>query len=210
MDSENLKYQIGNNIASLRKSCGMTQAELAERINYSDKAVSKWERGESSPDVLTLMQIAKLFGVTVDEVVGSQEVFAQNAPQEDPGVQLLRRRRRTGIIVLSSLLVWFVAMLVYVVLSSAGIGNSWVAFVYAVPVNAIVLLSVRSSFGRYSWNLALISCIVWGSLLSLYVTLLVFAHIHVWKLVFLGLLGQVAVVLWFRLLLRPRQENANG
>ncbi len=209
MDSENLKYQIGANIASLRKSQGMTQAELAERINYSDKAVSKWERGESIPDAVTLLQLARLFGVTVDEVMGAAPPEAQPiqpAPQDDPH----RSRQRTGVIILSSMLVWFLALLVYVILSSVGVKYSWVSFIYAIPVNAIVLLSVRSAFRRYNLNFWLISGIVWGVLLSIYVTLLVFAHINVWKLVLLGLLGQAAVILWFKMLLVPREEAAHG
>ncbi len=206
MDSENMKYQIGANIAALRKSRGMTQADLADQINYSDKAVSKWERGESTPDVATLMQLARFFGVSVDDLLG------QDAPEagEDPrpnAVTELRKRQRTGVLILSSMLVWFVAMLVYVVLSSVGVPKSWVAFVYAVPVNAIVLLSMRSAFRRFNWNFILVSIIVWGVLASIYVTLLVFAHANVWKLVLLGLFGQVAVVLWFRMLLRPREEH---
>ena len=69
MDDEKLKYQIGANIAAYRKQFGMTQAGLAEKLNYSDKAVSKWERGESVPDVLILMQLAELFGTTVNDLV---------------------------------------------------------------------------------------------------------------------------------------------
>ena len=55
MDLDNLKDRIGANIAMQRKRVGLTQAGLAEKLNYSDKAISKWERGESMPDVLTLM-----------------------------------------------------------------------------------------------------------------------------------------------------------
>ena len=57
MDDEKLKYQIGTNIAGYRKLAGLTQAGLAEKLNYSDKAVSKWERGESMPDVVTLVRL---------------------------------------------------------------------------------------------------------------------------------------------------------
>ena len=71
MDDEKIKGQIGANIAERRKAAGMTQAGLAEKINYSDKAVSKWERGESVPDVLTMIQLAQLFGVTVNDLLQS-------------------------------------------------------------------------------------------------------------------------------------------
>ena len=56
-----LKPIFAENLAVLRKKKGWTQLELAERLNYSDKAVSKWERGESLPDVTILKQIADLF-----------------------------------------------------------------------------------------------------------------------------------------------------
>ena len=54
---------IAENITALRKSARLTQAELAEKLNYSDKAISKWERGDSVPDVLVLAELAELYGV---------------------------------------------------------------------------------------------------------------------------------------------------
>ena len=84
MDEEQVKARIGTNIAFYRKQAGLTQASLAEKLNYSDKAVSKWERGDSVPDVLTLMQIAQLFQVRVDALLGDV-----NALPENPGPNVL-------------------------------------------------------------------------------------------------------------------------
>ena len=81
------------------------------------------------------------------------------------------------------------------------------AFVYAIPVNAIVLLSLRSAWGMFSWNRPLISVIVWGSLTSLYISLLVFTHINVWKLFLLGIPGQIAIFLWFRMFRKPAEKE---
>ena len=101
MDDEKIKGQIGANIAERRKAAGMTQAGLAEKINYSDKAVSKWERGESVPDVLTMMQLAQLFGVTVNDLL--QSPAKANIPATPPKPQASR-----GVIQgLSATLVWF-------------------------------------------------------------------------------------------------------
>ena len=69
MNDEKLKYQLGANIAAYRKRSRMTQAGLGEKLNYSDKAVSKWERGESMPDVLTLVQMAEIFEIKVDDLL---------------------------------------------------------------------------------------------------------------------------------------------
>lgn len=206
MDSEKLKLQIGNNIAAFRKQCAMTQAELAEKLNYSDKAVSKWERGESVPDVMTLAQIAELFGVGMDALVDNTPAVAS---AKNENTMPKRRVNKSVIQMLVSILVWFVALFVYVVLSSMELPRSWIGFFYAVPVNAIVLLSLRSAWHKYSWNFVLVSLIVWGSLLSFYMTMLVFAGFNIWKLFLLGILGQAAVWLWFRMFRGPKEES-NG
>ncbi len=206
MDSEKLKLQIGNNIASFRKQCVMTQAELAEKLNYSDKAVSKWERGESVPDVMTLAQIAELFGVGIDAIVGSTAVV----PSVKEETSAPKRRVNKNVIqMLVSILVWFVALFVYVVLSSMDLPKSWIGFVYAVPVNAIVLLCLRSAWRKYSLNFLLVSLIVWGGLVSLYLSMLIFTRFNIWKLFLLGILGQAAVWLWFRMFRTPKEES-NG
>ena len=70
MNNDELKSRVGANIARLRRERGMTQAELAERINYSDKAVSKWERAESLPDVLTLISLAEQLDTDLNTLVG--------------------------------------------------------------------------------------------------------------------------------------------
>ena len=149
MDSEKLKTQIGNNIATCRRQCNMTQAELAQKLNYSDKAVSKWERGESVPDVMTLAQLAEVFGVGLDALVGGAEPAVKPAAATTPPRRKVDKR---VIQMLVSILVWFVALFVYVVLSSMDIPKSWIGFFYAVPANAIVLLSLRSAWRDFRWT----------------------------------------------------------
>ena len=215
MEIEKLKTQIGANIAAYRKRAGMTQMGLAEKLNYSDKAISKWERGESVPDVLTLVQMTEQFGITVNDLLEDP-----NALPEETGVvqqameqvveKTLKRKADKGIILkLSSILCWFVALLLYVVLSAIPFTEawSWLFFVYAIPANAIVLLSLRSAWHDFRWNKALISVIMWGSLLSVYVTLFVFLEWNIWKMFLLGLPGQLAIFLWFRLFRNPNTEN---
>lgn len=200
MDGEKWKIQIGANIADYRRRAGLTQAGLAEKLNYSDKAVSKWERGESVLDVLTLAQLSRELGVTPNDLLADpEEPWAAAEPAAAPETGKKRRANRGVIQLLSSLLVWFVALLVFVVLSSSGVPYSWLAFFYAVPVNAIVLLSLRSAWHNFSKNQLLISTIMWGVLTGLYVTLLVFLKNHIWKIFLLGIPGQTAIFAWFRM-----------
>jgi transcriptional regulator with XRE-family HTH domain len=213
MDTEKLKYIIGKNIAVYRKRCGLTQAGLADKLNYSDKAVSKWERGESTPDIITLAQLAEQFDVTVNELIRDPDALPENtgAVQQAMGrvvEKTLKRKADKNIILgLSSILVWFVALFLYVVLSGLELANSWLAFFYAIPANAIVLLSLRSAWHDFRWNRALISAIMWGALLSIHMTLMVLAGINYWKMFLLGVPGQIAILLWFRLFLPARKQE---
>ena len=217
MNDEKLKKQLGANIVTFRKRIGLTQAKLAERLNYSDKAVSKWERGESMPDVLTLIQLAELFDTTVDELLRDPDAIPENSggPIEhamEAAVEktLKRKANKKVILLLSSLLVWFVALLVFVIVSSLDIPRSWIAFLYAIPVDAIVQLSLRSAWRDFRWNKTLISILMWGGLLSLYASLKLFVHVDIWKLFLLGIPGQLAVLLWFRMYTKPKREDKHG
>ncbi|MDD6968334.1 MAG: helix-turn-helix transcriptional regulator [Firmicutes bacterium] len=213
MDDEQVKARIGANIAFYRKQSGLTQAQLAEKLNYSDKAVSKWERGESIPDVLTLMQIADQFQVTVDDLLGDVNALPDNPTTLERAMtqvseKALRRKANKNIILaLSTTLVWFVALFVFVVFSSFDIPNSGLAFFYAIPVNAIVLLSLRSAWHDFRWNKALISAIVWGSLVSIYASIWAFLDFNAWKIFLLGIPGQIAIFLWFRMFKQVKEEK---
>ena len=212
MDDEKLKLQIGSNIASYRKRANLTQAGLAEKLNYSDKAVSKWERGESVPDVITLVQLANQFDITVNDLLADPNALPDNLNTLEKAMAqvsektLKRKANKNIILALSSILVWFVALSVFVVLSSLSIPNSGLAFLYAVPVNAIVLLSLRSAWHDFRWNRILISVMMWGILACIHMTLLLFLRFNMWKLYLLGLPGQAAILLWFRLF-RPAREK---
>ena len=216
MNDEKLKAILGSNIASYRKREKLTQAGLAEKLNYSDKAVSKWERGESIPDVLTLVQVADLFGITVDKLLTDpnslpEETGAVVGKMEKAVEKTLKRKAdKLSILGLASLLVWFVALLLFVIISSLDIPKSWLAFVYAIPANAIVLLSLLSAWQDFRWNKTLISVIVWGCLLSLYMSLLMFLQLNIWKLFLLGVPGQLAIFFWFRLFRKQSKEEKNG
>ena len=222
MDDEKLRKQIGGNIAAYRKNAGLTQAGLADKLNYSDKAVSKWERGESIPDVLTLMALADQFSITVNDLIADPNALPtdsdsrlEKAMTQVSEKALKRKANKNVILALSTTLVWFVALLVFVVMSSLDFleAYSCLLFFVAIPANAIVLLSLRSAWRDFRWNQMLISLITWGSLLSIYMIILTVYHYHFWKLFLLGIPGQIAIFLWFRMF-RPskndKKEKQNG
>ncbi len=215
MNDEKLKLQLGANIAAFRKRAGMTQAVLGERLSFSDKAVSKWERGESVPDILTLMALAETFDVTVDDLLRDHNALPANVGKVEKVMgkaveKTLKRKANKRIIAqLCSLLVWFVALFVFVVCASVGVPKSWIAFFFAFPINCIVLLALRSAWRDFRSNKWLISGIVWGFLVSIYMSILVFAGINKWLILLLGIPGQIAIILGFRIR-NPVGEDCYG
>lgn len=214
MDNDLVKRNISNNIVINRKRLQLTQADLAQRLNYSDKAVSKWERAESVPDVTTLVQLSELFGITVNDLLAEPGARSA-APESDSPVQaetVQRPVNKTVIGWLSSILVWFIALLVFVVLSYCEVSGFWIGFVVAVPVNAVVLLSLNSAWRNFRWHRLLISFLMWGLLLTLFTVLAVYTKLCLPRIFLLGLPGQLAIVLWSRLYRpsrsrKPREQN---
>ena len=69
---------LQNNLIDLRQEKGMTQKDLAKTINYSDKVISKWERGESQPNIEAISILAEFFNVSIDFLVGKDVTVSQN------------------------------------------------------------------------------------------------------------------------------------
>lgn len=195
---DELKNIIAENIQLLRRDAGMTQASLAEKLNYTDKAVSKWERGESVPDVAVLRDIAELFGVTVDYLLHREhERKAEIIP-----IHSKKRRvsNHASITCMSIILVWLLATFAFVLIDiiTPGITTHWLAFVYAVPVSMIVWLIFNSIWFCRRRNFLIISLLMWTSLASVYLTLLPF-NANLWQIFGLGIPGQAIIFLWSRL-----------
>lgn len=190
-----LKPIIAKNIIELRTAAGMTQIELAEKLNYTDKAVSKWERGESVPDVSVLLRIAELFGVTLDYLVHPHE--RKRTISELATEKVRNRGLITGI---GIVLVWLVATALYVSTDIASVPYiyRWLVFVWAVPASAVVWLILNSIWFNKKINYIIISLLVWSALASVYLTLLVYGIdvFNIWVLFILGIPAQIIILLW--------------
>ncbi len=192
---DDLKAIIAKNIAELRREHSITQLELAEKLNYSDKAVSKWERGESCPDVMTLKEIADVFSVTVDYLL------QEDHPQEkQTHREYTRRQKRNRLLIsaISCVLVWLIATAVFVNLDllAADLQGHWLSFVYAVPATAVVVLVFNSIWGRPKWNFFIISLLMWSLLTAVCLTLFQALQLNLWLLFLIGVPGQVIIFLW--------------
>ena len=166
-------YVTGITIKTLREKKGLTQTELADILGISSKAVSKWERGESVPDVGTLKAIADMFGVTVDYLLCEHDV------NEKPMATNHTRNNHLFITLISVVAVWLLGTCAY---SFGWIFETylWMAFVVCVPVSAIVLLVFNSIWGRRIWNMFIISGLVWSVLLSVFLGVSVYTEHNIW------------------------------
>ena len=191
-----LKQTIAKNITALRQASKMTQIELAEKLNYSDKAISKWERGESIPDVTVLKSIADLFGVTLDYLVQDGHSHIPEPQQENPG---RKHRNHTVITTLSVLLVWLISTFCFVSFDiiSPQISAKWLSFLYGVPVSMIVWLVFNSIWFNKRRNYLIISLLMWSILISAILTVLMFGR-FAWQPVLLGIPGQIIIFVWSR------------
>lgn len=207
MENEELiNKRIGKNIAAYRRSANLTQAELAQHINYSDKSVSKWESGNGVPDVYVMMQLADLFGVTVDDLVG--EVSKKRASYATT---------RLIVMLLSSMLIWFIATAVFLAfqLLTHATGEWWLVFVYAVPVNAVLVIVLSATFRMRLTNFMAINVFIWGVIACTYLTSFVVSRANgtptgnLWLIFLIGIPLQAANILWLCLRkVRSRQARA--
>lgn len=182
---DDIRQTIADNILALRSDKGMTQLELAEVLNYSDKAVSKWERGESIPDVITLKAISDLFGVTVDYII------TPHKPGEKRKGSNTVRNNHIFITLISVVGVWILGTCVFSISSIVGEGL-WISFVACVPVSCLVLMIFNSIWGRPKLNLLCISAFMWSFLLTIYLIFIVYTEANLWPLFFIGVPAQVA------------------
>ncbi len=165
MEEHELAVVIGKNITRLRKMANLTQLELAEKLNYSDKSVSKWEQGNGIPDVRILVQLSELFGVSLDDLTHEH-------PEDKVMPKNTRRLRRLIIVCCSVGLCWLIAVVCFVLLGiiAPNLNWAWLAFLYAVPVSAIVVL-VFSCVWRYKWvRVVSVSVLIWTALACCYLT----------------------------------------
>ncbi len=190
---EDLRTVIAGNITELRKNAGFTQVAFAEKLNYSDKAVSKWERGESIPDVVVLKEIADIFGVTVDYLLKSEHTV-----EEIESVKPIKKRNRLFISMGSIGSVWLFATFIFMVLSYLpfNIPNKWLVFVFTIPVTALLILIFNAIWGKKSLTWFTVSLLEWSILVATYVSLITLINLNTWLIFIVGVPMQL-VTLFF-------------
>ena len=188
MNDEIIKTNIAKNISWYRKEKGMTQVELAEILNYSDKSISKWERGEGLPDICVLAAMAELFGVTINDLIGSEE------PR--PPAPVSKTPQRLLILLMSMGLVWLVAMVAFfaVELILPGLNRVWLIIVWAVPASCIVSMVFSELWWPLVPRLISTSALIWSLACCVFLS---FSIRNMYMIFIVAGVVQVLAILWY-------------
>lgn len=187
---ENLNIIIGKKLLYLRKKNKLTQAELAEKLNYSDKAVSKWEKGESLPPVEVFYNISKLYGVSLDYIIGDETIDPQPIKNSD------RKRIYLNITHLALVTVWFVALLLFVLFDIITHTSQWMVFAWSVTTSFAVGIVFDCIWHKRKGLFWLVSLFIWSLLLCFALQFMTF---NIWKILLVGIPIQIAVFICSRM-----------
>ena len=188
MTQEEIKKNFSSNLIRLRKTNNLTQLALAEKLNYSDKAVSKWEVGSVIPDVETMTHIADFFGITVNDLI---------YPESKKRFKRIFWENHINITLLSIGTAWFVATILFFILQkTTSIDRLWLTFIIAIPISFIILIVFSSIWFNKLTTMIAVSGLAWSLLLTLF---LFFNHTSYWFLFIIGVVGQLLIIFWAQL-----------
>ena len=186
---ENIKDIIAKKLLYLRQKNNFTQSELAEKLNYTDKSISKWEHGESTPPIEVLKAVADIYGDPLDYLVN--ESLEANYDRRYNYKE--NRANKLLITLLAVSTVWIIATVLFVYNSLLTGTSLWILFVLALPVSCIVLLVFNCIWGKRLFTFIIISVLIWSILATLY---LVFLEYNIWSVFIIGVPLQIATFLW--------------
>jgi transcriptional regulator with XRE-family HTH domain len=191
LDEQNVRQRIASNLIYYRKLNNMTQTELAERINYSDKSVSKWECASGVPDIFVLALLADLYGISVDDFLD------EKGPEYQPPAST-KNTPRFIIFLLSAGIAWLTATIVFTALRLfvPSLEKSWLAFIFAIPVSCIIAVVFSALWWRMLPRLLSVSSLVWSLALCIHLTI---SMKDITLIYTISAAMQVLVLLWFLL-----------
>ncbi len=200
MEENRIRTILAEKLTAYRKRSGMTQAELAEKLNYSDKSISKWERGDGIPDLLVLCRLADLYDVPLDAFLREGPLVRSQAEQ----------RSRHAIITLLSLgLVVFISAIAFFVCHVAEVKVGWISFIYGVPVCMILLVVFSHIWGNTLHQAISVSLLDWTLCGSVYLSFRVMSDIPRMEMLFMvAAVFQVLIILWYVLMFVRRRNRA--
>jgi len=192
---EEINKIIGKNLLILRKNAKLTQAEFAEKFNYSDKSISKWEAGESLPNIEVLHEVATFYGVTLDSLTKPENILGEKTKPTKPKKQRMFPAHLI-ITLLSCCAVWIAATSLFVTLKIVNNINYPIIFLWSIPATCIVLVVFNSIWGRFRYLFPILTVMLWSLLACTHIQVLLCTPENIWPVYFLGIPLQVGIILW--------------
>ena len=187
MKEEDLKENFSRNLFSLRKAKNLSQAQLAADLNYTHKAISKWENKETLPDITTFKNIAEYFDITVDQLIGGKKV-----------VSPISKNKQHVRITLSAVGICFaVCAFIYLILEVSKIHKSYVAIPMAFFTSGVIYLIFSCMwFKKYHVFIA-VSILIWTSALN---CLLFLDFQYLWIILAIAFIVDLAFIPFLKLI----------
>ena len=195
-----LKLIFASNLIRLRRDAGLTQLMLAEKINYSDKSVSKWERGESIPDAYVLKELSELFGVSIDDLLSAHSEWKSDDPDFSTKVEYSQLSIILTAIAGIGTLCFLEFILVWMLVDKL----HWIVLFAGIPLSLIALLVMNSIWYKGRHNMYIVMALVLTLFLLGYFTGLMFQY-NFWQLLLIIIPAEIIVVLAFHI--RPRRQK---
>lgn len=189
---DNIKNIIAKNLVELRKRKKYTQQDLANILQYSDKAISKWEKGDSLPDIEILYQICNLYGVTLDYLTheGTYE------EKQEYVIPRYEKRNKAIIALLFVVAVWTLGITAFVFINIFVNKIVWPIFIWCLPISASFLLYFNLKWGKRVYNSFIFSLMLWGYIAGLFFQILFSLKINIWPIFLVGVPVEIAIILW--------------
>lgn len=185
---QDIRLILSDNLTKLRKKNKYTQVELANKLGFSDKAISKWEQGDTIPDIETIKKLADLYGITIDSLL-------EEMPEETEKETKEKKRIITNKIIITLLavtVIWTGAIVWFAIVKILNNYYFWQAFIWALPLSAVIILIFNSIWGHRKFNYLIISIILWSTCLSVHMQ---FLNYTLWLLYLVAIPAQVAIIL---------------
>lgn len=199
---KDIKGIVAKNLASLRKAKGITQAELAERLNYSDKAVSRWEHGDTLPDINVLCELCDFYGITMNDLVNENcDVKEEDINEKNA------KRYRLWLGILTAMVVWLVATVMFTYTQVFTQGGYWNVFVWSLPVSCVVLMYICRSIFNWITKFVFTSIVIWSTLTAMYLHMLVQSNFNLWMVFLIGIPMQILAFLWQKMRKYKKTNN---
>jgi len=190
IDELDLNQIVATNIVELRKEAKWTQVELADKLHYTDKAVSKWERGESIPELVTMKKIADIFGVTIDYLTSQK-------PREEKKEYMLPKIIQTNRVLITAIVTSFVFIIATIIFVYGYLYleqiRFWTAFVWAFPFSALTLVGFNRKWGKRKFSFFIYSILLWTLITAIFIETYQYGT---WMLYILGIPIQITIILF--------------